>query len=57
MWGEFLSVVKEIIWNIVNLSFQMQNAKFCGFGVYAFFSLGRGANIFQNVIFNMFFSL
>lgn len=49
-------IVKEITWKIVNLSIQTQNAKFCGLGIYAFFSLGRGANVFQNVvIFNMFF--
>lgn len=50
------SVVKEITRRVVNLSIEMQNAKFCRFSMYDFFSLFRGANIFQNVvIFNMLF--
>lgn len=43
---------------MANLSIQMQNAKFYGFSMYAFFSFFRGANIFQNVfIFNKLFFL
>lgn len=40
-------VVKEISWKIVKFSIQMQNAKFCGLGIYASFSQGRGANVFS----------
>lgn len=36
----------------------MQNTKFCGLGIYAFFTLGRGTIVFENVvIINMLFFL